>query len=70
MNEQGHTATQTAQPQRKSANNTPVLDNFGTDLTRAAQEGILDPVVGREKEIERVSPNPKPTEKEQPYINR
>ena len=55
MNEQGHTATQTAQPQRKSANNTPVLDNFGTDLTRAAQEGILDPVVGREKEIERVS---------------
>ena len=55
MNEQGSTATQTAQPQRKSANNTPVLDNFGTDLTRAAQDGILDPVVGREKEIERVS---------------
>ena len=55
MNEQGNTTTQTAQPQRKSANNTPVLDNFGTDLTRAAQEGILDPVVGREKEIERVS---------------
>ena len=54
MNEQG-TTTQTVQPQRKSANNTPVLDNFGTDLTRAAQEGILDPVVGREKEIERVS---------------
>ena len=55
MNEQGNTTTQTVQPQRKSANNTPVLDNFGTDLTRAAQEGILDPVVGREKEIERVS---------------
>lgn len=52
-NEAGGTAT--AQTQRKSANNTPVLDNFGTDLTRAAQEGILDPVVGREKEIERVS---------------
>ena len=40
---------------RKSAHNTPVLDNFGTDLTRAAADGILDPVVGREKEIERVS---------------
>ncbi|WP_034058733.1 ATP-dependent Clp protease ATP-binding subunit [Lacinutrix jangbogonensis] len=34
---------------------TPVLDNFGRDLTVMAQEGKLDPVVGREKEIERVS---------------
>ncbi|MBS7332732.1 MAG: ATP-dependent Clp protease ATP-binding subunit [Weeksellaceae bacterium] len=34
---------------------TPVLDNFGRDLTAIAQEGKLDPVVGREKEIERVS---------------
>ena len=34
---------------------TPVLDNFGRDLTRAAEEGKLDPIVGREKEIERVS---------------
>ena len=34
---------------------TPVLDNFGRDLTRAAEEGRLDPIVGREKEIERVS---------------
>ncbi|MBX7201498.1 MAG: ATP-dependent Clp protease ATP-binding subunit [Bacteroidia bacterium] len=34
---------------------TPVLDNFGRDLTRAADEGKLDPIVGREKEIERVS---------------
>ena len=33
---------------------TPVLDNFSTDLTRAAAEGKLDPVVGREKEIQRV----------------
>ena len=56
MNEQGSSArAQTAQAQRKSANNTPVLDNFGTDLTRAAQDGVLDPVVGREREIERVS---------------
>ncbi len=34
---------------------TPVLDNFGTDLTKAASEGKLDPVVGREREIQRVT---------------
>ena len=38
---------------KKSA--TPVLDNFGRDLTKLAREGKLDPVIGREKEIERVS---------------
>lgn len=40
---------------RKSANDTPVIDNFSTDLTRAAEEGKLDPVVGREREIERLA---------------
>lgn len=39
---------------RKPASKTPVLDNFGTDLTKAALEGKLDPVVGRENEIQRV----------------
>jgi len=34
---------------------TPVLDNFGRDLTRMAEDGKLDPIVGREKEIERVA---------------
>jgi len=34
---------------------TPVLDNFGRDLTKLAEDNKLDPVVGREKEIERVS---------------
>ncbi|MCS6906100.1 MAG: ATP-dependent Clp protease ATP-binding subunit [Bacteroidia bacterium] len=34
---------------------TPVLDNFGRDLTRLAEEGRLDPIIGREKEIERVA---------------
>ena len=34
---------------------TPVLDNFGRDLTKAAEDGKLDPIVGREEEIERVS---------------
>ena len=42
-----------ASSQKKSK--TPVLDNFGRDLTRLAEEGKLDPVVGRKKEIERVS---------------
>lgn len=34
---------------------TPVLDNFGRDITKLAESGTLDPIVGREKEIERVS---------------
>ena len=38
-----------------SKSKTPVLDNFGRDLTKAAEENRLDPIVGREKEIERVS---------------
>ena len=46
--------TRSAQ-QKKTANSTPILDNFGIDMTRAAEEGKLDPVVGREKEIERVA---------------
>ena len=39
----------------KSSSETPVLDNFGIDLTKAAEEGRLDPVVGREREIERLA---------------
>ncbi|OIQ38728.1 MAG: Clp protease ClpC [Bacteroidetes bacterium MedPE-SWsnd-G1] len=39
----------------KAKSKTPVLDNFGRDLTRLAEENKLDPVVGRQKEIERVS---------------
>ena len=45
--------TQTA-TQQKPKSKTPVLDNFGTDLTRQAAEGKLDPCVGREREIQRV----------------
>ena len=46
------------QPQTKKTSpktNTPVLDNFGRDLTLYAKDGKLDPIVGRHKEIERVS---------------
>ena len=39
----------------KITSDTPVLDNFGTDITKAAAENRLDPIVGREKEIERLS---------------
>ena len=48
---QGKGSTQTKKP----ASDTPVIDNFGIDLTRAAAEGRLDPVVGRETEIERLA---------------
>ncbi len=47
----GNTGTQKGAKKSK----TPVLDNFGRDLTQMAEENKLDPVVGREKEIERVS---------------
>ncbi|MBN1952740.1 MAG: ATP-dependent Clp protease ATP-binding subunit [Bacteroidales bacterium] len=39
----------------KSSSETPVLDNFGIDLTKAAEEDRLDPIVGREREIERLA---------------
>jgi len=48
---QAHQAAEKKQDKSK----TPVLDNFGRDLTKLAAEGKLDPVVGREKEIERVA---------------
>ncbi|MCX7862825.1 MAG: ATP-dependent Clp protease ATP-binding subunit [Bacteroidales bacterium] len=42
-------------PSHRSNSDTPFLDNFGIDLTKAAEEGKLDPIVGREVEIERLS---------------
>ena len=39
----------------KRGNDTPVLDKFGNDMTRAAEEGRLDPVIGRDVEIERLA---------------
>ncbi|MBQ9203287.1 MAG: ATP-dependent Clp protease ATP-binding subunit [Prevotella sp.] len=44
----------TTQQQQKTKSKTPVLDNFGTDLTESAALGKLDPCVGREREIQRV----------------
>jgi ATP-dependent Clp protease ATP-binding subunit ClpC len=53
----GFGAAPKGQPQTpgKPASDTPVLDNFGIDLTKAAEEGRLDPIVGREREIERIA---------------
>lgn len=54
-NSQKSKPTNTATSVHRPAGKTPVLDNFGTDLTKAAAEGKLDPVVGREREIQRVT---------------
>ncbi len=51
----GGTSSSSQKKPGESKSKTPVLDNFGRDLTKMAEEGKLDPVVGREKEIERVS---------------
>lgn len=49
-------STQKAPPEKKpDRTKTPVLDNFGRDLTKLANEDKLDPIIGREKEIERVA---------------
>jgi len=49
----GNSNVGTQQP--RQATDTPVLDNFGIDMTKAALENKLDPIVGREKEIERLA---------------
>jgi ATP-dependent Clp protease ATP-binding subunit ClpC len=48
-------STATPREKKMEKTKTPVLDNFGRDLTKLAEEGKLDPIVGREKEIERVA---------------
>lgn len=51
----GHMQSTQTDVAQQGNGKTPVLDNFSTDLTRSAAEGKLDPVVGREKEIQRVT---------------
>ncbi len=46
--------SKSGQSQQKRPSDTPVLDNFGFDITKAAREGKLDPIVGRDREIERL----------------
>ena len=50
----GNNQQSTTTAQKKPASKTPVLDSFGTDLTKAAADGKLDPCVGREREIQRI----------------
>jgi ATP-dependent Clp protease ATP-binding subunit ClpC len=52
---QGGTGSGKQEKKGGEKSRTPVLDNFGRDLTRLAEDGKLDPIVGREKEIERVA---------------
>ena len=47
--------SRTGNPQGNKNSDTPVIDSFSTDLTKAAEENRLDPIVGREKEIERLA---------------
>src|SRR5690606_24052493 len=53
--DEGQDAFGAARKSNDPKSKTPVLDNFGRDLTKMAEIGKLDPIVGREKEIERVS---------------
>ena len=52
---QGASFSSPTDDKKSKKSSTPVLDNFGRDLTKVAIEGNMDPVIGREKEIERVS---------------
>ncbi|MEX0720379.1 MAG: ATP-dependent Clp protease ATP-binding subunit [Balneolaceae bacterium] len=51
----GSTGSGSSREKKMEKSKTPVLDNFGRDLTEMAEEGRLDPIIGREKEIERVA---------------
>jgi ATP-dependent Clp protease ATP-binding subunit ClpC len=53
--EGGKSFGSTAKKGSDSKSKTPVLDNFGRDITKAAEEGRLDPIVGRQKELERIA---------------
>ena len=55
--DEDETPTQITDKQQKknTKSTTPVLDSFGRDLTKAAEEGRLDPIVGRETELERIA---------------
>lgn len=53
--ESGNSRNQTTATAEKSGKETPIIDSYGNDLTKAASEGVLDPIVGRHAEIERVA---------------
>jgi len=47
--------TKQGQKSKKAGSTTPILDNFSRDLTKLAEEGKLDPIIGRDKEVRRIS---------------
>jgi ATP-dependent Clp protease ATP-binding subunit ClpC len=50
----GYEENPRANPKNKKVNsNTPILDNFSRDLIKLAEEGKIDPIVGRDKEVKR-----------------
>lgn len=51
----GGSSSSSAKKPAPTKSETPVLDNFGVDITKAAEENSLDPIVGREREIERLA---------------
>ena len=53
--EKKYSQSKSSRQQGTAKSKTPVLDNFGRDITKLAEMGALDPIVGRESEIERVS---------------
>ncbi|MDP4281593.1 MAG: ATP-dependent Clp protease ATP-binding subunit [Bacteroidota bacterium] len=55
MEEGGKSYGNSSKKVPESKSKTPVLDNFGRDITHAAEEGRLDPIVGRQKELERIA---------------
>jgi hypothetical protein len=56
--------------EREKPVNTPFLDEYGRDLTKEAREGKLDPVIGRQEEINPGDPDPGPPYQEQPGAHR
>ena len=59
MSDEGETERESkswvSKQKNKTKSSTPILDNFSRDITKYAEEGKLDPVIGRKDEIERVS---------------
>ena len=55
QDESGKSFSGSPKKPQDSKSKTPVLDNFGRDITKAAEEGRLDPIVGREKELQRIA---------------
>lgn len=53
--EDGDEMTPKTKNKSNGKSNTPILDNFGKDITKLASEGTIDPIIGRDDEVERVS---------------